>query len=151
MRRIFVFIVALVLLSVVLGGGMALGGRAWWGDAGWYFPWNYSPEYRLRCGQEALRHSKFDRAQEVALRLEADGYQDQAALLRGESYFRKGRPVADVDQLSKALGEFQKIRDQGDIGIQAATYVGQCYLYLKQPVQAEAALRFVISRQPDNM
>src|SRR5262249_40474066 len=155
----FAFILtALAVVLLLIGGGLAVVGRTVWGDVGWYFPWNNTPEYRLHCGQQALRQLDFERADGVALRLEADGYKDQAALLRGESYFRQGRRYADVNQLStgapmlvKALGEFNKIRDKGDLRLEAATYIGQCYLYLKQLAEAEQALLFVLSQQPNNV
>jgi tetratricopeptide (TPR) repeat protein len=158
MRLVAFLLVALALVALVIGGGLAVGGRMAWGAAGWYFPWNYTPDYRLRCGQQAVRQFEIDRAEEIALRLEADGHKDYAHLLRGESYFWQGRPYADVNQLStagpllvKALGEFNKIRDQGDLLVEATTYLGQCYLYLKQPFEAELALQFVLSKQPDNV
>src|SRR5260370_1470801 len=104
---------AVVLASVVAAAAVL--GRIWWGSAGWYCPWNSGSAYRLHCGQELLHQGDADRVDQIALSLEADGYNDHAALLRGESWFRQANQYVDENdpqraapRLVKALDEFNK-------------------------------------------
>lgn len=128
-------------LKVAAGGvfllAVAGGAAAWWHHT-------TQPEYRLRRGQDALRRGDLDRADKMALLLEADGAYDQAHLLRGEMLLR-GRRYAE------ALAEFNQIRDQGDIRRAAAALSGQCLLYLKNPREAERAFLFVLSEDPNHV
>src|SRR5260370_21313666 len=141
---------ALVALGV---GSLAALGRARWGDAGWYF--HGGPDYRFRHGQSLLRHGDADRALRLADLLETDGFADQAALLRGEAHFRQGEyldarePGLASAQWARGLEEFAKIRDQGDLRLDGAVFVGQCYVHLKQYRAAENALKVVVSQRPD--
>jgi len=157
--RVFIYFIGVVVLALLMvAGGMAALGRWSWGDAGWYYPWNNSPEYHLRCGQKALRLFKLERARAVAARLRADGHLDQSLLLGGESNFFEAKAYAEANQFanavplfSAALDSFNKIRDQGAIRLEAATRIGQTCIYLKRPAEAEHALKFVLSQQPDNV
>lgn len=125
----------LVWLAAVLGlvGGVA----AWWYRTS-------QPDYRLRRGQEALRQGDPEKAELLAAALEAGGYQDQANLLRGEILF-------DRKRYAEALAQFNQIRDQGAIRLEATALSGQCLMNLNEPREATRALRFVLSQQPDHV
>lgn len=158
MRRFSLIAASLLGLGLLLWGGAALLGRTWWGDAGWYLPWNDHAEFRFRCGRALLQHQDYDRVEEIALRLAADGAMDYAYLLRGEALVRQARALAEHSQSAeagplfvKALTELNRIRDQGSLRRAAATLIGQAHLFLKQPVEAEHALQFVLSEEPDNI
>src|SRR5438105_9718714 len=153
-RRLLLLFFGLVLLLGLLGGSLAALGRMRWGDAAWYF--QSSPDYRLRCGQQALRRGDAEQAEEVALLLEADGHRDQAALLKGELWFREGKAYADgQDQehatplLGNAEKQWNRIRDQGDLGVEAAALLGQCYVYLHRLSEARVAFEYVLANWPD--
>lgn len=159
-RSILLTLLCLVLLGGLVAAATAWRGQAQWGDARWYF--TSDPNYRLRLGQAALRGSNpeegRDRADQITLLLEASGFKDHAALLRGETYFRQGKLYAEANDLaqagpplSRAVIEFNKIRDQGALRLQAAALLGQCFVYLKQANEARAAFEFVLSQDPDNI
>src|SRR5262249_46768964 len=155
-RPVLIVSFGVLFLLAAVGGGLAALGHLHWGDSRWYF--TSDPQYRLRCGQEALRRGEVDRVDQVALLLEADGCKDQAALLRGELNFRRGEPLANRERLReaapyllKALDEFNRIRDQGALRLEAAVYIGKCLVYLKQPYPAERALWFVLEERPNDI
>jgi tetratricopeptide (TPR) repeat protein len=152
-------LIVLLVLAVALelvGGGVAFAGRSLWGHAGWYF--DSQPDFRLRCGQVALKNGNLDRVDQVADHLDAEGYKDHAALLRGEAFFRQGKEYADREDkvraaplLLKAETELNKIRDKGDLRLQAAALLGQAYIYLRRMTEAERALEFVLSSWPNHV
>jgi tetratricopeptide (TPR) repeat protein len=154
-----VLITAVSIVAVLaVWGSLALLGWTNWGAVGWYYPWNNTPEYRLGCGEAALRGNNFDRAEEIALRLEADGFKDQGFLLRGEAFFRQGEGYYDSNQPSQAAAlllrsqkELNKIHDKGALRLAAAILIGKAQLYLRQPAEAVHAFRFVLSEDPDNI
>ncbi len=155
-RRILTYLVGLPLLLGLLAAVLALCGLARWGHASWYF--HAAADYRLHYGQQELRAGNLDRVEQIAANLQDDGYLDQAALLRGEALFRQGKALVEsgqpqpaVGRLADAVREFNKIHDQGEIRIEAAALSGQCLLYLKQPREAERALRFVLHERPDHV
>jgi tetratricopeptide (TPR) repeat protein len=155
-RSVWLVLCGLSIVATLGSGGLAFWGWLRWADARWYYHW--SADYRLRRGQEALHEGNLGRAQEVADMLTAGGHGDQAALLQGEILFRQGKALVDngqapsaVGRLSRAIDECNKIKDQGTIRLQAASLSGQCLLYLKQPREAERALRFVLDQQPNDV
>jgi tetratricopeptide (TPR) repeat protein len=125
---------SILLALVALGVAGAVG---WW----WYT--TTRPEARLRAGQEALRHDDPERAERLAARLEASGYPSHAALLRGEALLRR-------QEFARALAEFNRIEDQGEVRLEAAALSGQCLLHLNLR-EAEAAFRFVVEQRPDHL
>jgi tetratricopeptide (TPR) repeat protein len=140
----------------LLAGGLAAAGRLRYGAAGWYY--RSDPDYRLQCGREALHEGNLERVDQIALVLEADGYKDHAALLRGESYFLQGKEYAEAQQLtqarprlSAAINEFTKIHDQGELRLRAACILGQSLFFLGDFSSAIYNLKFVLSNQPDNI
>jgi tetratricopeptide (TPR) repeat protein len=156
LRHLLLLLLGLVLAFGLVGGGLAALGWLRWGDSGWYF--QGSADYRLRCGQKALRHGKPERAARVALLLEADGHRDQAALLQGEAFFRQGKADADLKDLAratpwlrKAEAQFTRIRDQGDLRLESVALLGQCYVYLQQLNDARNAFEFVLANQPGHV
>jgi tetratricopeptide (TPR) repeat protein len=127
------FLLASALLTSVLLGAAAV----WWHHT-------TRPEHLLREGQAALRRGDTEAADQLAVRLEASGHPDHAHLLLGEVYLRLKRP-------SRALQEFNQIRDQGAIRREAAVYSGQCLLELHNVVEAVRCFEFVLSEQPDHL
>src|SRR5262249_44370059 len=120
MKTLRILSLSLLVLSGLVCGGLAALGWIRWGAAGWYY--HGDAQYRLRCGQEALRQGKRERVDQVILWLEADGYKDHAHLLRGEMYVRDGMEYAESQRpdlaeplLHKADVELNKIRDKGDL------------------------------------
>jgi tetratricopeptide (TPR) repeat protein len=158
LRFLLIALLGLVVVLGLVGGALAVLGRSSWGDAGWYYPWNYDPDYRLRCGQQALRHGNLERADQVALMLEADGAKDHAALLRGEMYFLRAKPYADrgnvptaAPLLQEAVNKLNQIRDKGPILLQAAALLGKCFLYQRRFGESERAFLYVLSKDPDHV
>lgn len=125
----------LVCLGVV--AGLAGGGWVWWRHA-------TGPEYRLRAGREALRRGDFQAAERYATLLTADGQADHAALLRGESLFQR-------QNYAGALAEFNRIRDRGELRLDAALLTGRCLLELHELRQAEHAFLFVLNARPEEV
>jgi tetratricopeptide (TPR) repeat protein len=156
MKLLRLTIASLLILAGVVAGGLAALGWIRWGAAGWYY--HRDAAYRLRCGQEALRQGKSDRVDQIILLLEADGHKDQAHLLRGEMYVREGKEYAETQRpdlaepsLHKAEVELNKIRDKGDLRLDAATLLGQTYFYLKRYTESERAFLFVLAIRPDQI
>ena len=114
------------------------------GGAGAWRHYTNRPEYLLGKGQAALRRGDADAAEVLAARLEAAGYADHACLLRGEAYLRQKRPAL-------ALQEFNNIRDQGAIRLEAVALSGKCLLQLENAPEAARCFQFVLSEQPDHV
>lgn len=128
---------ARLALPVVLLGAAA-GGWQWWRHT-------TAPDYLLRRGQAALRSGDQERAKRTAARLEVAGHRDHARLLRGEAALRRR-------DLTRAVGEFNRIRDRDDVLVEASAVYGQWFLLeLQMPAEAEHFLRFVASRRPDHV
>jgi Tfp pilus assembly protein PilF len=144
-RRILALASGLILLASSLAAA-----TIWWRHT-------TTPDYRLRQGRDALHRGDSATAEHFALVLEADGRKDHARLLRGEAFFFQAKPQLDAGRpetvelpLRRALAEFNKIQDQGDLRVEAAAMSGLCLLHLKEPLQAERAFLFVLDHQPDN-
>jgi tetratricopeptide (TPR) repeat protein len=120
-------------LTVLLG---LIGAGSWW----WYA--TTRPDYRLRCGRDAVRRHAWVEAERYALLLETAGDRDLAHLLRGESLFRQGHHAQAVEEL-------RQIPEGGEARVEAAALYGQWFLALKRPAEAEAALRYVLRHRPD--
>lgn len=141
----------LVLLALALvAAGLGL--------AGWGFYHTTRPEHRLRRGREALLRRDYSQARELADKLERAGHPDPAHLLRGELHYRVARPYLEANDLRpaipllhQALDEFNQIRDEGDLRVEAVALAGQCQLYLRDLREAERAFRYVLSQQPDHV
>jgi tetratricopeptide (TPR) repeat protein len=143
-RRLLVVVTAPVLLLGVTG---ALG--VWWYRT-------TRPDYRLRCGVEALQRGDRHGAERLAMLLQASGARDHAELLRAQILFQQAKPYLDAEQteaamplLHQCLDTCGRIRDQGGIRVQAAALTGECLLYLHEPAQAERAFTFVLTERPD--
>jgi tetratricopeptide (TPR) repeat protein len=140
---------------VVLAGLLLLGGLA--GLGGWAYHASTRPEARLRRGQEAARRGDYDRAEELADLLQADGHPDHAHLLRAECLFRQAHPERDLGEssapsplLERALAELSQVQDTGDLGFDAAALAGQCLLYTNALRDAEHAFRLVLAKRPND-
>jgi tetratricopeptide (TPR) repeat protein len=144
-KRLLVLLSALVVL---LGLAAALGAR-------WYR--TTRPDYRLRCGYEALARGDRNGAERLVLLLQAGGARDHAELLRAEVLFAQAKPFLDADQpeaaaplLRRAVEACNKISDRGEIRLQAAALTGRCFLYLHEPAQAARAFDFVVTERPEH-
>jgi tetratricopeptide (TPR) repeat protein len=140
-----------LVLGCLAGVASLAAGGVWWYRT-------TRPEYLLRQGQEALRGGDLARAHELADRLGAGGAADHAHLLRGEVFFREAGPYLDTPEehaalplLKRAVREFNQIRDQGTIRLEAAALSGQCILYAKNPAEAARVFRFVLGQKPDHL
>jgi tetratricopeptide (TPR) repeat protein len=102
------------------------------------------PDRLLRAGRQAIEVSDWDKADEYADRLIASGHRDHGRLLRGESLHKQNRPES-------AFNILNRIRDQGELRLQAARVSGKCLLELNNPREAERVYRFVLERQPDDV
>jgi tetratricopeptide (TPR) repeat protein len=126
------------LLGLAVLLALAGAGAAWWHRTS-------QPDYRLRRGQEALRRGDTERAEHLALRLEADGYPDHAHLLRGEAHLRQRR-------INQAIQEYNLIsRDNEEILVEASAVYGLGLLSLKSLREAETLLRYVVLQRPDHV
>jgi tetratricopeptide (TPR) repeat protein len=113
------------------------------GSAFWYR--STRPQNLLRQGQQALAQGDVEQAERFATRLEVAGHTDHAHLLRCELFFR-------VHDYAKAVDEFNHIRDQGDILVEALALCGRWFLLeLHRPAEAERFLLLVVSRRPDHV
>jgi tetratricopeptide (TPR) repeat protein len=143
------------LFLVFLGGlavalGLAGGFVAWWHRTS-------QPDYRLGWGRDALRRGDEGAAERAVLLLRAAGAEDHAHLLQAEIAFARAKPFLDSDQaaeatpfLNRALDECNRIRDQGQLRLDAAALSGLCLLHLKEYAQAARALTFVVAERPDH-
>lgn len=124
------------LVVIVTLGTLAAGAVRWYQTT--------RPAYRLRQGQEALHQGRPDIADRLAERLEADGDYDQARLLRGEALLQE-------HQFARAVQEFNRIQDRGDLYIEASAIYGIAFLSVKRLFEAEKLLRYVVSERPDHL
>jgi len=129
------------VLSLV-GGVLILLGHARWSGAWWYFP--TGPDYRLRCGQEALCRGDLDKVNQIVVRLEADGFPDHAHLLRGQSFLWQLRFDLAVNELNHIRADNEPIR------IQAGVIFGLGFMSQNRLREAEHLLLYVVSKDPDN-
>lgn len=153
-RWLFGLATLAVLLGLAAGGVAALGWQRW-GTAGWYF--HRSPTYFYRQGRELLRQGHADKAQRLALLLEADGHKDHARLLRAAAFYHQARPLLEVEDrraaaplLRRALTECNRVEDQAELRVEAAILMGQCLLYLQQLREAARVLQFALAEWPDS-
>jgi tetratricopeptide (TPR) repeat protein len=102
------------------------------------------PDRLLRLGRQAIDANNWDKADEYADRLIAYGHRDHGRLLRGESLYKQNRPES-------AFNVLNRIRDQGELRLEAARVSGACLLEMNNPREAERVFRFVLERQPDNV
>jgi tetratricopeptide (TPR) repeat protein len=101
------------------------------------------PDRLFRAGRQAIQAGNWDKADEYADRLIAGGHRDHSRLLRGESLHKQNRPES-------AFNVLNRIRDQGELRLQAARVSGKCLLEMNNPREAERVYRFVLERQPDD-
>lgn len=120
-----------LLLSTFLAGGF------------WFWRQS-SPDSRLREGQAALARGEFDRAAALAGVLGTEGSHDHALLLRGEIALVQGNPVAALDQLNR-------IRDRGDLQVQALPLVGRAHLALGNVREAQRTFAYLLTLRPDDL
>jgi tetratricopeptide (TPR) repeat protein len=139
----------LLLGAVVLG--LACGG-------GYYTYRSTRLDYRLQRCQEALERGDWNEAERMAVRLENGGHEDHAHLVRGKIYYGQAQPFVQAGQpqragplLERALREFNQIRDQGEILLEAAGPIGVCLLHLQSPAEAERTFQFVVKHRPDHL
>ncbi len=132
LRRLLVWLLGLTVVCGLVG--------AW--AARWYY--TTQPDYRLRCGQEALSRGDAEAAERQALQLETAGHADYAHLLRAEVLFCARR-------YAQTLQELNQIRDQGELRLKAIALSGQCLLYLREAREAERVFHFVLSECPDHI
>jgi tetratricopeptide (TPR) repeat protein len=159
MRRLRNALIALLCVTFLLAAGgavVAVLGLVSWGHADWYY--RSGPDYRLRCGKDALAKSDPERVEQIALLLDADGYKDHAALLRAEASYAQAKPRLDRGDtagaeplLQRAVADLRKIRDQGPLRLEAAELSGKCSLFLHAPFEAARAFEFVLSENPDSI
>jgi predicted Zn-dependent protease len=143
LRRILLALLGLAGVLSLVAATLAILGHARWGGAWWYFP--AGPDYRLRCGQEALYRGDLAKVDQVVQRLEADGFPDHAHFLRGHSYLRQLR-------FDGAVGELNQIRaDNEPIRIQAGVIFGLGFWSQNRLREAEHLLYYVVSKDPDNL
>ena len=155
-KRFRVGIFLAVFLFGLSTGTLALLGQLRWGNSGWYF--HFTPTYRLRVGENALRQGNADAVLRVVQVLEDGGHYDQAHLLKGDLLFRQGRELADAGDglpsirlLTEAVSELNQIADRDELRLEAAAILGQCLLYLKDYREAERTLHFVIAERREHI
>src|SRR5262245_48918719 len=114
--------------------------------AGGYWAYHSTrPGYRLRRGQDCIRKGDFVQAAQYADLLKESGAEDHYHLLQGEIILRQyNDPV-------NARGHFPQIKDQGDLGLQAAGFDGECLVLMHRMREAERILRFVTSQRPNHV
>ena len=126
-----------LLIAASLLGLLGLCGTFWYQST--------KPDRLLRRGQQALQEGNLDQAERLATRLDARGYKDHAHFLRCELSFRS-------HDYPRAVAEFNQIKDQGDLLVEASALCGRWFLLeLHRPAEAERFLRFVISKKPDHV
>ena len=111
--------------------------------AGWFWYGNARPDALLARGRGAAREGDWAGAEDAADRLAARGHPDHAHLLLGETLLLRKRHA-------EALDEFNQIRDEGSLRLEAAALSGQCLLRLGSLREAERAFSFVTSERPDH-
>jgi tetratricopeptide (TPR) repeat protein len=140
----------ILLLSLGLLAGSAVGGYAWWKAAS-------NPDARLNQGLEALHAGNTQKAEHLMWLLQAGGHKDHASLLRGHLLFQEAKPLLDANRvqgvehlLKNCLAELNKVRDQGALRVQALALSGQCLVYLGDYAKAENALLYVLKEDPNH-
>jgi tetratricopeptide (TPR) repeat protein len=117
-------------------GTSVLAGVGWW-------IYSTRPAYRLRQAQASARSGEYENALHLADQLESAGHADEAALARGEVFFRRG-------QNREALGWLKRVRkDRADLFYQAAVLNAQILIAQKLPREATQVLAFVLNENPD--
>jgi tetratricopeptide (TPR) repeat protein len=103
------------------------------------------PDYRLSCGQEAVRQADFATAEEMARRLERAGYADHARLLQATMHLA-------LDQPNDAVTELNQIAST-ELRLDGAVLYGEWLVrHQIKPGEAERLLRdFVLAERPDNL
>lgn len=122
----------LPLLGVVFALGMTAG---WW-------VLTSRPDYVFRGGLAAIERDDWDGVTAAAERLDAAGQADRACYLRGLTYVKQGR-YAD------GLTHLNRIRDEGELRLQASVQVGRCLLELGELREAHRAFSWVLQQDPD--
>lgn len=146
MRKLLPFLAGLA--GVLVAASLAV----WWYHT-------TRPDYRLARGQELIRRGKSSQARQIANQLTTDGHTDHGHLLRGQVLLAQAAAASDPDRLraeerlryQQALLEFNQVRGEGEIRLQAAALSGQCLLSLKQLAEAERVLSYVLSQRPDHV
>lgn len=129
-RRVRRGVLVLFLLALVVGAG-----------------WRYRvsrTEYRFARGQEAIRAGDAETVRLYADRLAAAGASDHAFLLRGEALLQFGSHA-------RALGQLSQVRQDGPLGLRAATLAGRCHLALGEVREAHRLFSHVVEQQPDDV
>lgn len=111
--------------------------------AGWWYR-TTRPDYLFARGREALQREDWDRVDTCADRLEASGQTDRALFLRGSRLVRQGRQA-------EALRLLNRIRDKGDLRVEAASVSGRCLLELKALPEASRIFLWVLEQDEDNV
>src|SRR5437868_4930578 len=111
-------VVLLVCLAVIASGAGA-----------WGYYYTAQPAYRLRRGQAAIRAGDYQAGAAEAVALEADGYGDEALLLRGEALLLRGESLDGTDEFIAALHLLDTVRSEG-CKLQATALAGRCLLRL---------------------
>lgn len=101
-------------------------------------------ERLLHLGRDALRRSEWDQVQRCADRLALSEDRDGARLLRGEMLYAQKKLASAIDVLNR-------VRSDGAVRVQAALIQGLAYLELGDSRNADAAFRYVLDHQPDNV
>jgi tetratricopeptide (TPR) repeat protein len=125
------------ILLLLIALAAVAGGAVWW-------HYTERPAYLLRRGQEALHQGRPDKAERLAQRLERQGYEDHARLLRGEAFLRDHR-------FDLALYELGQIKDRDDVLVEASVIYGLAFLSVQRLWEAEKLLRYVLSKRPDHL
>jgi len=126
-----------IFALLVLGAGI-LAGASWW-------IYSTRPTYRLRQGQAAARAGDLSTAMQFADLLEGDQRLDEAALLRGEVYFRQG-------ENREAIGWLKRVsKDKSDLYHQAGVLAAQVLMAQKMPREASQVLLQILDENPDHV
>jgi tetratricopeptide (TPR) repeat protein len=102
------------------------------------------PNYRVEQSLSAIKRGDWASAEVYAKRLESSGHFDLAHLVRAEVYFAR-------KQFDLAILECNKIRDEGEIRVRAATVSGKSLLELGALAEANRVFLFVLSQDPDSV
>src|SRR5262249_3188699 len=104
-----------LLAFVCLGAALLLAGGA---ATRWYH--SRQPDHRLHLGQQALERGDRDTTRQLVAALERAGHKDHANLLRADILYRDGEYLHALDTLNR-------IREEGNLRLQAATVAGWCF------------------------